>query len=109
VLLLGNSGMGKTYITLVLVRELIEARDDKKRLRFEKQIASYELLLVDESGFVPLSKAGAELLFTGRAHRIESQPESFLREPFTAPHAQEGLQEFRRDGIASSYSGYLQC
>jgi len=38
--------------------ELIETRDDKKLLRFQKQIASYELLIVDELGFVPLSKTG---------------------------------------------------
>jgi len=37
--------------------------DEKKLLRFQKQIASYELLIVDELGFVPLSKTGAELLF----------------------------------------------
>jgi DNA replication protein DnaC len=42
---------------------LIEARDEKKLLRFQKQIASYELLIVDELGFVPPSKTGAELLF----------------------------------------------
>ena len=46
-----------------LVHELMEARDEKKRLRFQQQIAAYELLLVDELGFVPLSKTGAELLF----------------------------------------------
>jgi hypothetical protein len=37
-------------------------RDDKKLLWFQKQIANYELLIVDELGFVPLSKTGAELL-----------------------------------------------
>ncbi len=66
VLLLGNSGTGKTHIALALglaacqrghrvrftttaalVSELIEARDEKKLLRFQKQIASYELLIVD--------------------------------------------------------------
>ena len=39
----------------------MEARDEKRLLRFQKQLASYELLLVDELGFVPLSKTGAEL------------------------------------------------
>ena len=77
-LLLGNSGTGKTHIVLALglaacqqghrvrftttaalVSELIEACDDKKLLRFQKQIASYKLLIVDELGFVPLSKTGA--------------------------------------------------
>ena len=46
-----------------LVHELMEARDEKRLLRFQKQLASYELLIVDELGFVPLSKNGAELLF----------------------------------------------
>jgi transposase len=54
-----------------LVNELIEARDEKKLLRFQKQIASYELLIVDELGFVPLSKTGAELLFEMLSQRYE--------------------------------------
>jgi len=40
-----------------------EPADEKRLLRFQKQMASYELLIVDELGFVPLSKTGAELLF----------------------------------------------
>ena len=36
-----------------------------------KQIASYELLIVDELGFVPLSKTGAELLFEMLSQRYE--------------------------------------
>src|SRR5664279_3268858 len=49
----------------------IEARDEKKLLRFQKLIASYELLIVDELGFVPLSKTGAELLFEMLSQRYE--------------------------------------
>jgi hypothetical protein len=82
VLLLGNSGTGKTLIGLALgpaacqrgyrvrfttaaalVQELIEARDEKKLPRFPKLIASYELLIVDELGVVPLFKTAAHLLF----------------------------------------------
>jgi chromosomal replication initiation ATPase DnaA len=85
-----SSGTGKTHVALALglaacqrghrvrftttaalVSELIEARDDKKLLRFQKQIASYELLIVDELGFVPLSKTGAELLFEMLSQRYE--------------------------------------
>ena len=54
-----------------LACELIEARDEKKLLRFRKQIASYELLIVDELGFVPLSKTGTELLFEMFSQRYE--------------------------------------
>jgi DNA replication protein DnaC len=90
VLLLGNSGIGKTHIALApglaacqqghrvrfttaaaLVHELIEARDQQKLLRFQKQIAGYELLIVDELGFVPLSKTGAELLFEMLSQRYK--------------------------------------
>jgi DNA replication protein DnaC len=90
VLLLGNSGTGKTHLALALglaacqkghrvrfttaaalVHELMEARDEKRLLRFQKQMASYELVLVDELGFVPLSKTGAELLFEVFSLRYE--------------------------------------
>ena len=90
VLLLGNSGTGKSHIALALglaacqrghrvrfitaaalVGELIEARDEKRLLRFQKQIAAYELLIVDELGYVPLSKTGAELLFETFSQRYE--------------------------------------
>jgi DNA replication protein DnaC len=90
ILLLGNSGTGKTHIGLALglaacqkghrvrfttaaalVHELMEARDEKCLLRFQKQMASYELLIVDELGFVPLSKTGAELLFETFSQRYE--------------------------------------
>jgi hypothetical protein len=54
-----------------LVSELIEARDEKHLLRFQKQLAAYELLIVDELGFVPLSKTGAELLFEIFSQRYE--------------------------------------
>ena len=39
-----------------IVHEMIEARDDKRLLRFQKMLASYELLIIDELGFVPLSQ-----------------------------------------------------
>ena len=86
---LGNSGTGKTHIALglglaacqkglsvgfitaaALVHELIEARDDKQLLRFQKKLATYKLLIVDELGFVPLSKTGAELLFEVFSQRM---------------------------------------
>ena len=82
IIALGPSGTGKTHIALglglaacqkglkvrfitaaSLVHELIEARDDKRLLRLQKQLTSQNLLIIDELGFVPLSKTGAELLF----------------------------------------------
>jgi DNA replication protein DnaC len=89
-LFLGNSGTGKSHLSLALgliacqrghrvrfttaaalVSELIEARDEKHLLRLQKQLAAYELLIVDELGFVPLSKTGAELLFEIFSQRYE--------------------------------------
>ena len=40
-------------------------------LRYQKQLAGYQLLIVDELGFVPLSKSGAELLFEIFSQRYE--------------------------------------
>lgn len=47
----------------------MEARDEKRLLRFQKYLANFELLIVDELGFVPLSKTGAEMLFEIFRHR----------------------------------------
>jgi DNA replication protein DnaC len=90
VLALGNSGTGKTHIALAiglaacqkgyrirfttaasLVHELMEARDEKRLLRFQKHLASFALLIVDELGFVPLSKTGAEMLLEIFSQRYE--------------------------------------
>ena len=88
VIALGNSGTGKTHIALglaacqrsltvrfttasALVHELLEARDERNLLRLQKQLAACKLLIVDELGFVPLSKTGAELLFEVFSQRYE--------------------------------------
>src|SRR3712207_4185842 len=90
VIALGNSGAGKTYISLgrslaacqrglqvgfttaaALVHELLEARDEKRLLRLQKQLVGYKLLIIDELGFVPLSRSGAELLFEIFSQRYE--------------------------------------
>jgi DNA replication protein DnaC len=90
VIALGNSGTGKTHVALglglaacqrgmsvgfttaaALVHELLEARDEKRLLRLQKQLAGYKLLIIDELGFVPLSKSGAELLFEVFSLRYE--------------------------------------
>ena len=87
---LGPSGTGKTHIALglglaacqkglpvrfitaaALVNELMEARDERRLLRMQKQLASVKLLIIDELGFVPLSKTGAELLFELISQRYE--------------------------------------
>jgi len=54
-----------------LVNELMEARDEKRLLRLQRQLAKVGLLIIDELGFVPLSKTGAELLFELISQRYE--------------------------------------
>jgi DNA replication protein DnaC len=54
-----------------LVHELIEARDEKRLLRLQKQLAKCRLLIIDELGYVPLSPTGAELLFETFSQRYE--------------------------------------
>ena len=90
IIALGPSGTGKTHIALglglaacqkglsvgfitasALVHELMEARDEKTLLRLQKKLAGYKLLIIDELGFVPLSKTGAELLFEVFSQRYE--------------------------------------
>jgi DNA replication protein DnaC len=90
IIALGNSGTGKTHLALglglaacqkglsvgfttaaALVHELIEARDEKRLLRLQRQLAGYKLLIIDELGYVPLSQTGAELLFEVFSQRYE--------------------------------------
>ena len=54
-----------------LVHELLEARDEKRLLRLQRQLAGYNLLIIDELGYVPLSQTGAELLFEVFSQRYE--------------------------------------
>jgi len=90
ILALGNSGTGKSHIALALglaacqkgfrvrfttaaslAHELIEAKDERRLMRFQKTLSCFELLIIDELGFVPLSKTGAELLFEVFSRRYE--------------------------------------
>ena len=90
VLALGNSGTGKTHLALALglaacqggyrvrfttaaalVNELLEAGDERRLLRFQKQLVKQDLLIIDELGYVPLSKTGAELLFEVFSQRYD--------------------------------------
>ena len=112
VIAVGNSGTGKTHVALglglaacqrglsvgfttaaPLVHELIEARDERRLLTLQRRLARLKPLIIDELGFVPLSKTGAELLFevfvserltgalldrlTHRVHILEMNGESY--------------------------------
>ena len=90
VIAVGNSGIGKTHVALGLglaacqrglsvgftaaaglVHEPMEARDERRLLNLQRQLARLNLLIIDELGFVPLSRTGAELLFEVLSKRYE--------------------------------------
>lgn len=90
VIALGNSGTGKTHTALALglaacqrgfsvafttaaglVHSLSEARDERRLLKLQAQLQAVKLLIIDELGYVPLSRNGAELLFDVFSQRHE--------------------------------------
>jgi DNA replication protein DnaC len=46
-----------------LATQLLEAREERQLSRMKSQLAKLDLLILDELGYVPASKVGAELLF----------------------------------------------
>ena len=53
------------------VNELMEAGEEGRLLNFQRRLSRLKLLIIDELGFVPLSKTGAELLFEVFSQRYE--------------------------------------
>ena len=93
IIFLGKSGTGKTHLATGLgmeackqgirtrfvtgcglANELIEARDEKILGRVIKRYAGYGLLIIDELGYVPFSREGAQLIFQILAERHERKP-----------------------------------
>jgi DNA replication protein DnaC len=93
IVFVGKSGTGKTHLATALgmeackheirtrfvtgcglANELIEARDEKVLGRTVKRYAGYGLLIIDELGYVPFSKEGAQLIFQILAERHERKP-----------------------------------
>lgn len=82
IIFMGNSGTGKTHLATALglaacqqgrkvrfyqaarwVEELVTAREEHRLLKLEKEWMRDELVILDELGYIPFSKTGAELLF----------------------------------------------
>lgn len=83
VLLVGQIGTGKTHLATALgvaacrqgyrvrfttaaglTNELLEAQAAHRLSRVEQQLLRHQLLIIDEVGFVPFTKIGADLLFS---------------------------------------------
>jgi len=90
VVIAGPIGTGKTHLAIGLgveatrrrisvafrkaadlVRELLEARDERTLSRLHRRYQKVPLLIVDELGFVPFKREGGELLFNLLADRYE--------------------------------------
>jgi DNA replication protein DnaC len=82
VILIGNPGLGKTHVacglaleacrqgkrvrfygTASLVNDLLTAQKDLRLSRFLAQFSKLDVLVLDELGFIPFTKDGAQLLF----------------------------------------------
>jgi len=82
VILIGASGSGKTHLATASAVEacgrgkrvrffrvtelatlLLEAREERQLTRLRSQLGKLDLLVLDELGYVPASRVGAELLF----------------------------------------------
>jgi DNA replication protein DnaC len=82
ILMIGNPGTGKTHLATSLAMEacargkkvrfwrvtelittLMEAHEDRQLMRLRSRLSKLDLLVLDELGYVPASKVGAELLF----------------------------------------------
>jgi len=83
ILLIGQIGTGKTHLATAfgvaacrqgyrvrfltaagLTNELLEAQATHRLSRVEQQLLRHQLLILDEVGFVPFTKLGADLLFS---------------------------------------------
>lgn len=90
IILAGNPGTGKTHLSIglginacnkgykvffttaaSLINELKETKSDKKLYTFEKRFEKYDLIILDELGYISFDKEGNELLFTFLSLRAE--------------------------------------
>lgn len=90
VIVAGPIGTGKTHLAIALgveatkrrkrvyfarvadlVRDLLEARDERRLGRLQAKLLRVPLLVLDEFGFVPFDRAGGEVLFNLLAERHE--------------------------------------
>ena len=90
IVMIGNPGTGKTHLSIALgvkacmqgmnvkfytaanlSNELIEAQDNNKLVRLEKQISKADLLIIDELSYLTFNRHQSELLFKVVADRAE--------------------------------------
>ena len=52
-----------------LVHELLEARDERRLVRLQKEMAGYQLLIIEELGYVPAVEPPGRSRFRGLQQR----------------------------------------
>lgn len=90
IIMVGNAGTGKTHLATSLaisacregykvkfynvaglVNELIQAQNEHRLLKFEKQWLKLDLVVLDELGYIPFNSLGSQLLFQFCSSRYE--------------------------------------
>jgi len=90
VICLGNSGTGKTHLATAvgvaacrknhrvrfytaagLVNDLLEAKKEMRLSRLQRELGRFDLIILDELGYIPFDENGAQLLFNFCADRYE--------------------------------------
>ncbi len=90
IVMIGNPGTGKTHLSIALgvkacmqglnvkfytaanlSNELIEAQDNHRLIRLEKQLSKTDLLIIDELSYLTFNRHQSELLFKVVADRAE--------------------------------------
>lgn len=93
IIFIGNPGLGKTHLAIGvalaacrqrhkvrfwtaanLVNELLQAQDEHRLHRFIASALKLNLVVLDELGFIPFSKQGAQVLFTFCSELYERLP-----------------------------------
>ncbi|KJS19566.1 MAG: ATPase AAA [Clostridiaceae bacterium BRH_c20a] len=90
IIMVGNAGTGKTHLATALatcacregfkvrfynvaglVNELLQAQSEHQLIRFEKQWLKFDLVVLDELGYIPFNTKGSQLLFQFCSSRYE--------------------------------------
>lgn len=90
ILFIGDGGTGKTHLSIGLgicacekdyvtgfytvaglINQMVESRTESRLTRLIKRISRLDLLILDELGYLPIDKEGANLLFQALSERYE--------------------------------------
>ncbi len=90
ILFIGDGGTGKTHLAIGLglcacdkdydtgfytvaglINQMLESQTESRLSRLMKRIGRYDLLILDELGYLPIDKEGANLLFQALSERYE--------------------------------------